>query len=66
MRVLRGLVTWVTEIFTSTFWFLKVLTQAFVSRQGEINMIVHDLVAAYNGSISAEWLDRQLRRDENH
>ena len=40
--------------------------QAFVSRQGEINMIVHDLVAAYNGSISAEHGIGQLRRDENH
>lgn len=37
----------------------------FASRQGEINMIVHDKVAAYNGSISAEHGLGQLRRDEN-
>ena len=40
--------------------------QAFVLREGVINMIVHDLVAAYNGSISAEHGIGQLRRDENH
>lgn len=38
---------------------------AFAARQNEINAIVHDLVASFNGSISAEHGLGQLRRDEN-
>ncbi|MDO9404810.1 MAG: FAD-binding oxidoreductase [Polaromonas sp.] len=38
---------------------------AFVARQDEINRIVHDRVAACDGSISAEHGLGQLRRDEN-
>ncbi|SIQ26979.1 FAD/FMN-containing dehydrogenase [Aromatoleum tolulyticum] len=37
----------------------------FVARTGEVNRIVHDLVAALNGSISAEHGIGQLKRDEN-
>lgn len=38
---------------------------AFVARTGEVNRIVHDLVVALNGSISAEHGIGQLKRDEN-
>jgi FAD/FMN-containing dehydrogenase len=39
--------------------------QTLVARQDEINRIVHDLVARYAGSISAEHGLGVLRRDEN-
>ncbi|EJL72313.1 FAD/FMN-dependent dehydrogenase [Variovorax sp. CF313] len=37
----------------------------FVARQSELNRLVHDQVAAFGGSISAEHGLGQLRRDEN-
>ena len=37
----------------------------FVARTGEVNRIVHDLVVALNGSISAEHGIGQLKRNEN-
>ncbi|MBD5801718.1 putative FAD-linked oxidoreductase [Azoarcus sp. Aa7] len=37
----------------------------FVARTGDVNRIVHDLVVALNGSISAEHGIGQLKRDEN-
>lgn len=37
----------------------------FVARTGEVNRIIHDLVVALNGSISAEHGIGQLKRDEN-
>ncbi|WP_018991318.1 FAD-binding oxidoreductase [Aromatoleum toluclasticum] len=37
----------------------------FVARTGEVNRIVHDLVVALNGSISAEHGIGQLKREEN-
>ncbi len=40
-------------------------SKTFAARQGEINALVHDLVSACNGSISAEHGLGQLRRDEN-
>jgi FAD/FMN-containing dehydrogenase len=38
--------------------------EAFLSHQNAINLIVHDAVAAYNGSVSAEHGLGVLRRDE--
>lgn len=38
---------------------------AFCARQGDVNRLVHDLVHAHSGSISAEHGLGQLRRDEN-
>ena len=40
--------------------------EAFAARQAEINRIVHDLVVAMKGSISAEHGIGRLRRDELH
>ncbi|QHE83462.1 FAD-binding oxidoreductase [Hydrogenophaga sp. BPS33] len=39
--------------------------QAFCARQDEVNRLVHDLVQAHSGSISAEHGLGQLRRDES-
>ena len=38
--------------------------KAFLSLMGEINAIVHDCVAEYHGSISAEHGIGRIRRDE--
>jgi FAD/FMN-containing dehydrogenase len=38
-------------------------TQAFLARWGEINALVHGLVLAHKGSISAEHGIGQLKRD---